>query len=354
MVSADRTQSPYPSGPPTIVDVARAAGVSVSTVSRVLNDRKDVAEATRRRVRAAIDALGFTPDVTARRLVSSRTRALALLFPPAHAALTTFDLDFVVGAAAAAAARDHVLSLFVDEPSDETLLDLYRGHADGAVLMQIRLHDRRVDLLAERGLPFVMIGRTEELTGLSFVDFDFEAAVAALYAHLAALGHRRIALLGRPTAQVEIGLGPAVRCLAGFARAAAELGLPALQVPTDLDPLAAAQATHHLLDVAPDLSAVVTTGGTAAHGVIRALRERGRAVPANVSVVGIATNRLAELTDPPLSGIAFPSAEIGQQAVGMLVRHLDDRRQGRPPRVEQILVPANLVIRGSADRVRDP
>src|SRR5258708_28151898 len=168
-----------------IADVAKAAGVSVSTVSRILNGKQDVAKATRERVLQTIEQLGYAPHALAQQLRARKTRNIALLFPlkyPGNVPYNSLDTDFMVAAAATAGERNYIFSLLTTSVSKQSLLNLYRSsQVDGLVLMQIYAQDWRVDLLREHGYPFVMIGHCEDNTGISFIDLDFEAAVVTAF-----------------------------------------------------------------------------------------------------------------------------------------------------------------------------
>jgi DNA-binding LacI/PurR family transcriptional regulator len=163
--------------------------------------------------------------------------------------------------------------------------------------------------------------------------------------HLVMTGHRSIGFVGRSHAMLDAGLGPATRLRRGHEQAVLRHGLELHHVASDLDPLAAGQAALHLVDSVDDLSAVVATHGPSALGMLRALRSRGLRVPEDVSVLTVATSRVAELSMPSLSGTDFPSAQLGFQAASVLVRQLDDRARGVAPRTEHILMPARLSVR---------
>jgi DNA-binding LacI/PurR family transcriptional regulator len=331
---------------PTIFDVADLASVSVSTVSRVINGRADVSAATRSRVEAAIGRLSFAPQVTAQRLAGRRSHTVAMLFPSAYAQHSNHDLDFVLGAAEATSGRDYLFNVASDPLDEPRMRALFRSRlVEGAILMQITAQDWRVELAAREQLPCVLIGRTDTEHPLSWVDFDFEGAAAAMVDHLVMTGHRSIGFVGRSHAMLDAGLGPATRLRRGHEQAVLRHGLELHHVASDLDPLAAGQAALHLVDSVDDLSAVVATHGPSALGMLRALRSRGLRVPEDVSVLTVATSRVAELSMPSLSGTDFPSAQLGFQAASVLVRQLDDRARGVAPRTEHILMPARLSVR---------
>src|SRR5581483_3796167 len=203
----------------TIADVARAAGVSVSTVSRILNGKQDVAEATRERVQQVIAELGYSPHAQAQGLRAGRTRNIALLFPlkyPGTLPYNSLETDFIIGAAAAAADRNYFFSLVTTQVTKDSLIGLYRSaQIDGLVLMHIHTQDWRVDLLRHKNYPFVMIGHCADNTGLNFIDLDFEAVVQTAFDHVIELGHQRIGFLALPAEMRLRGFGPAVRAWEG-------------------------------------------------------------------------------------------------------------------------------------------
>lgn len=337
------------SQPLTIADIARLAQVSVSTVSRILNGKPDVAEATRQRVLKVIQDTGYIPDVSAQRLASGatagRNRVITLLFPMDHAEFTQLELDFFIGAAASCSKHDTFFNLMTEPMDAEHLLNLYRsGQTDGVILMQIRMDDWRPQLLTSHDYPFVMIGRCAENEHYRYIDLDFESAVDTAFEHLVDLGHRRIGLIARPPHTRQQQIGPAVRLMAGYEKALQRFGLAPLYREVKLTVPDVYEATLQLLDEAPDLTAIVTVHGATAAGIIRALRDRDRAVPDDCSVVALATERIAQLVIPPLTAINFPTDTMGYQAATMLINAL--QQPGAP--VEQILLQPRLAVRESA------
>lgn len=334
---------------PVITDVAREAGVSISTVSRVLNDKDDVSDRTRAQVEAAIARMGFVPRVTAQRLVERRSRTLALHFPWSYASASSYDLDFLVGAADATSHGNYQFLLRTDELDPETFVNMFKtGLVDGAILMQIVENDWRIDLAREHDIPVVLIGRPlDPIDDVSWIDVDFAGSIESLMGYLVSIGHSAIGFVGRPERQRRAGLGSAVRLQQGYSNAVSRYSLPDLHISTDLDPIAAGQAVVNLVDDQPEITAVIVSHGPSCVGVIRALESSGRRVPHDVSVATIATSRTAELVTPPLTCVDFPSSTLGKQAALSLIRILDDRSAGRVPRTEQILLPPTLTVRAS-------
>jgi LacI family transcriptional regulator len=333
----------------TIADIARLAGVSVSTVSRILNDKPDVSKKTRQRVLDVIRETGFTPDVQAQRLRTGSARTLAVLFPLADYAsapnITQLELNFMLGASAAAGEENYFFNLVSQPMTPASMLRMFRGNmVDGLVLMEICMNDWRVDLLRKNDLPFVMIGRTEDNSHLNYIDLDIEQAVIAAFQHLVSLGHTYIGFLTYDEAPYEQGLGPAVRGMAGYREAVAKHNLPLLYRPVGFSVQDAIEATEVLFQQEPRLSAMVTVLDTMAVGCMRALHDRSLIVPDDFSLVGITSENLAQMIVPPLTSIDFSASYMGYEAVKMLTRKLRDETS--PP--EQILISARLIERESA------
>ncbi len=278
----------------TIADIARTAGVSVSTVSRILNNKPDVAEATRQRVQAVIEELGFTPHAQAQRLAAGRSRAIALLFPDSQ--LSLMREEFILGAARAASDASYTFYLMASSVTRSQLASLCRSAlTDGIILMEIHLSDWRVSYLKRLGFPFVMIGRCANNNGISFIDMDFENAIAQAVAHLADLCHRKVALLALSNEAYERGYGPAVRSRDSYARTCRRLGLPIIVAHSDDTRDQLVEATHKLLDRHPDLTAMISMHGDTTIGVYRALEQRGLRIHGGAVYAAVDGDRLSSI-----------------------------------------------------------
>lgn len=337
----------------TIADVAKAAGVSISTVSRILNGKQDVSPVTRERVLKVIEDLSYSPHTQAQRLRAGKTRNIALLFPvkyPGNAPFNTLDMDFIVGAAAAAGDQEFFFSLFTSPVTRRNLTNLYRSaQVDGLVLMQVHTQDWRVDLLRQHKYPFVMIGHCDDNTGVSFIDLDFEGAVGAGIDHLVELGHTKIGFLSQPKDLRVGGYGPAARSWAGYQSAIRRHQLPTIYQEAGFSSRNVLSATHDLLKDCPDLTAIMTTHSYAGLNILQALTEHGLRIPDDVSVVSVTADRISELCTPPMTNIDFPSYEMGYRAVSMLTQTLE----GDLSEPEQVLISPRLVIRSSTSPATD-
>ena len=330
----------------TLHDVAKKAGVSIKTVSRVINKEKNVADDTRHHVLRIIDDLGYVPHIQAQRLASGKTRSIVLHYPLSNPNLFSnqIEMNFITGIALGAAEEEYYFTLMTGPLTSAGLMRLCRGaQADGIVLMQIAVQDWRVELLRQYDYPFVMIGRCENNDGLSFIDLDFENAVMEAFAHLIGLGHQQIGFLTFPQEWRTKRIGVAVYAFQGFRNAIKRFNCASLYRESELGVKGAYAAAKSLLEENPCITAFVTVHNTQAVGVMTALQKMNRKVPEDCSIVGVAVGDEAELIIPPLTGIEWSGHEIGQQAAKMLIRELN----GTNSAPEQILVPPKWKLRHS-------
>jgi len=331
-----------------IAEVARRAGVSRSTVSYVLSGNRPVSAETRARVQQVIDELEYRPNATARALAHGRTRSLGLVFPPASSHYTDMQLDFLGSVAEAAAAREHDVLLSASGDSDRALRRLIEERrVDGIILMEIQLHDERVDRLLGAEFPFVTIGRVAEPEHTRWVDLDHAELAASCVRHLAALGHREIALVNRPEKFVRAGYESAHRGLDGFTSAAAELGVSGTAYHCDDDAAGGEALIQRILAERPETTALVTVNEAALGGLYRGLAKAGRRVPGDFSLTGVCANRWAEAVTPRLTAADVPAQKMGRLAVELLLELLDD--PAAPPR--HMLLEPSVSLRASTGAV---
>lgn len=337
----------------TIADVAKAAGVSVPTVSRILNGKEHVAEETRQRVHEAIRTLGYTPHTQARRLRGGASMTLALHHPieSPHELSSVIEIPYVTGAAAAASEKEYFLNFLVSQLTPESLLNMYRSNQiDGIILLQVCMDDWRVNLLRENNYPFVMIGRCADLEGLSFIDLDFENAMLQAFDYLIELGHQNIGFLTYPRSWRKSGIGPAVRSLDGYKHALGKYGLHGCYREIGLNSVEEGfEGTNDLLQENPELTAIITVSHLTAAGSIKALTLHGRSVPQECSVMatGFGGN-FANVLTPSLTTLEWSPYEISYQATILMTEKLANKEL--PAR--QILIPPKLVVRESIKEVR--
>ncbi|MFV2104372.1 LacI family DNA-binding transcriptional regulator [Micromonospora sp. LOL_024] len=337
----------------TMQDVARIAQVSVSTVSYVLTGVRPISQATRDRVLAAMTELDYQPNALARGLASRRSRIIGLLLPMDERGIGATETAFVTGATAAAVAAGYHLVL---SPLGVSDLDELRRLAsqrmlDGALLMEVQLHDPRVGVLREAAVPTVLIGRTADTDGLSYVDIDFDQTVRDAVAHLVGLGHRHIVYVNHSADTIAEGYGPALRTRDAFTAAMTEHALAPLMIPAEDSAASGRAALDTALRRDSELTAVLAMNENAVFGLLGELSTRGLRVPGDVSVVSMVTSpQVAELATPPLTAMTSPGSALGRIAVETLLRHVETG----DGEIHQELLPCVLEVRGSSGTPRTP
>jgi DNA-binding LacI/PurR family transcriptional regulator len=299
--------------------------VSRSTVSYVLSGKRQVTEATRQRVMRVIDEVGYRPNAVARALAHGATRTLGLVIPPLQHRLNSEQLQFVGAVADAAADHDYDILLSPSGGDRERAFDKLVGEhrVDGILLMETRQDDDRARKLVASRFPFVTIGRTGS-DDHAWVDLDYSGLVTEGMRRLHAAGHRHVALLNRPQELLDRGYGPAVRALDAFERARTELGMAGLASCCDDAPAAARWCIDQIYADNPQVTAILTINEQALSGVLFALRERGWHVPGDVSVLAVASVRVATSVYPQVTAADVPAEQMGRHAVETLLRLIAD------------------------------
>lgn len=330
----------------TMQQVADRAGVSIATVSFVVNGTKKVSAPTTDRVKAAMRELGFRNNVVARALASRRTRIIALLFPSAENRMRGNSLEFFTAAVERASELGYHLVLWPNMPSGDDLDDLVSGGlVDGVILMEVRMEDPRVTKLVELGIPFASIGRTRDWSALPFVDIDFEQTVEDAYDYLVGLGHTHFGLVIEDLEGTAMaGYAPHLRTQATFAESAAGRGLTATVTFCGPSTAGGRQAAHELLEADPEVTAVMVMKDDSTFGLMAGLRAEGRRIPDDVSVLSLASSGFEGAHhEPALSTMISPSRELGSLAADTLIGQLE----GTLGELPHVLIPCSLDVAGS-------
>jgi DNA-binding LacI/PurR family transcriptional regulator len=339
----------------TIADVARHAGVSASTVSYVLNDKRPISDETRRRVQRSVAALGYHPNAGARALAGRRSHIIALVVPLRTDVYVPIMMEIAISVTTAARRHGYdVLLVTSDEEPEGVSRVAASGLADGVILMDVELGDRRVPALRAQGTQTVLIGLPDAPVGLSSVDQDFAAAGGLCADHLADLGHRHIAFIGYDSAVYERHAGYAERTLAGFREHAEQRGLRFLHRPCDGTYEGTAGTLARVLADRPETTGFVVQNEGAIGPLISLLRSSGRSVPEDASVVALCPDQLAEQHAPTLTAVSGPVHELGPVAVDQLMNRLAAATRGDRPEDEHVLLAPVLTMRHSSGQVRSP
>jgi DNA-binding LacI/PurR family transcriptional regulator len=341
---------------PTLEDVAREAGVSRATVSRVVNGIRNVDPEIQELVRRAIGRTGYAPNRAARSLVTRRAETVALVVSGAgdttdavqNAFATRVFADpffgrVVGGIVGFLRPRSmHPVLMFAEsaEAREEVLTYLRQGRADGALVVSTHADDPLPTLLADARLPAVLFARPSRSVPLSYVDLAHRDGARLAAEHLLARGCRRLATVCGP-----LGVAASQERLAGFRDTLARHGHPYVPVAEGgftLDSGVAAMAD--LLERHPDTDGVFAANDLMAQGACQVLRERGRRVPEDVAVVGFDDSSIAVTCHPRLTTVRQPVEEMAAE----MARLLDEHIHGVRTDATSVVFDPELVVRESA------
>ncbi|MBZ2196290.1 LacI family DNA-binding transcriptional regulator [Occultella gossypii] len=306
----------------TINDVARRAGVSVSTVSYTLSGKRTISASTRARVERAIAELGYHPHAGARALASARTNIFALMAPLRPDVDVSVIMQFVTGVVTRARTADYDVLLLTQDEADGVGRVGSGSLVDALILMDVESDDPRIPQVAALRQPTILIGLPEDARGVSCVDFDFEAAARLSLRHLTALGHRNVALIGPPPAVIARHTSYADRLLRGYRAQAEHDGVGCVIEPAGTAPGEAVAALDAVLTQVPELTGLVVHNEAALPVILATLRDRGRRVPEDISVVALAPADVADAQPVPITAMDIPALNIGQVAVDMALARL--------------------------------
>jgi DNA-binding LacI/PurR family transcriptional regulator len=330
----------------TMGEVARAAGVSQSTVSRVVNGNPRVGPEVRRKVEREIRRLGFVPNMAARTLVTRRSDSVGVVIPEPASRIfgDPFFAQVLRGIGVALNARRQRLVLLIAEDRDQErglAPYLMAGHVDGIIMYSLHGDDPLPEELSRRGIPVVIGGLPPRGTHVSYVDVDNAGGASAATAHLMALGRRLVATIAGPQDMIA-----GIDRLAGYREA-----LRAARRPLDDSLVAVGDFTREsgirgideLLSRCPDIDGVFVASDLMASGALEALREAGRRVPRDVSVTGFDDSPIALMTDPSLTTVRQSPEVMGRELVELLF----GRIEARDPVIRKVVLATELIVRGS-------
>jgi DNA-binding LacI/PurR family transcriptional regulator len=330
------------SKPVRISDVAKAAGVSITTVSHALNDKGRLTDETRRRVRAVAEQLGYQPSALARGLAGGRTGMLAAtvsFVEDMSLAVADFDYFMQVMNGATSAALECGFSLTLVPPDSREQIE--RLPLDGAIVIDPVPGDEIVDRLDRRGIPVVTTGRRPDGPDETcWVDNDHLAGTRAMLEHLLDEGARRLALL-----TVPVRSSYTIDALAAFEAVCGERGIePIVETITDsISEGGAYAAASRLLESDRPPDAIYATLDRLALGALLAAEARGVRVPEELRIAGCTDSDASRTARPALTALSLNPERIGREAVDLLVTLIEDQAPVDPHRI----VPFQVVSRGS-------
>jgi LacI family transcriptional regulator len=329
----------------TIKEVARDAGVSVATVSRVLSGKGAVREATRRRVLEVARRLDYVPHGAAQSLITRVTRTVGVILPDAHGEFFS-ELVRGIDLVSRAAGYHLLVSGFHSDSRDlVAILQATRGRVDGLIVMSPEADVEVLRHALGEPVPVVLLNCAIESDEHDAIDVDNYGGACAVVEHLARLGHRRIAMVTGPEHNVD-----SCERLRGFRDGVAAIsgngaGAEAAELAGDFTEQGGYAAGCRLLELQPRPTAVFAANDMTAVGILCSLAEAGVRVPDEMTVVGFDDVPLARYLTPPLTSVAASMAEVGRRATERLLLAMLDPAAHRPERER---LPARLVVRGSS------
>jgi LacI family transcriptional regulator len=327
----------------TIVDVARASGVSCSTVSRVLSGYEFVRETTRDRVMEAVQNLGYVANLQARSLAGGHSRIIGLLVP-------NLDNSYVgtiargIDQELQRANYDLMLYTTHRHPDKESLYvsAIANGLTEGLLLITPLILTTYLDVLREQNFPYVLIDQVDASEDSSVVEATNWQGAYEATRYLIQLGHTRIAFI-----KGRLAIRSAVDRLRGYKAALADCDIPVreeLIIEGDFLQQTGYETTKRLLQsVEPPPTAIFASNDLSAFGAMDAVREWGLRIPDDISIIGFDDIPQASLVYPKLTTVRQPLEEMGKVAVQMLLEQIED--QSRPP--QRVALATQLVIRDS-------
>jgi DNA-binding LacI/PurR family transcriptional regulator len=327
---------------PTIYDVANEAGVSIATVSKVINKTGRISDKTRKRVLEVMRRLDYQPSVVASALTGKSTYTVGLLIP---------DLanPFFAEVAQSVEDRGHelgfnlVICSTVNNPKKEAkyITLLKQKRVDGIIISTGLSNESLLHDLIKQKIPLALLARDMPALAVnSVVVDDFNGGYQAA-SHLIALGHKRIAIITE-----DLHIASSRERIRGYRRALEEANIPydeTLVLVSDFTVEGGKRCTSQLFGRPNQPTAVFACNDLLAIGAVQAAREAGKSVPDDLSIVGFDNSILASITDPPLTTVAQPIQEMGRIVMDLLIQEINGQNQYK----QRVVLLPNLIVRGS-------
>ncbi len=350
--TARKRNSRLGNGTVTLTDVAKLAGVSASTVSRVVSSRTPVSPEVREVVERAIVRLGYVPNRAARNLVTSRSDSFGVVITESVSKWGSdpFIAPLLFGISEGLAETDiQLILIMASSRRDEERVQRYaqQGHVDGVIVVGSHAGDPILEQLVNSGVPMVFSGRPAVMVDVDYVDADHRSGARMAVNHLITGGRRKIATiygtLDMPSSRDKLDGYRDALAAAGFALD------PTLEAAGNYDPSMAVEALRALLDAHPDVDGVFVASDTMAAAVVGAIVEAGLRIPEDIAIVGYDGTLVALATRPMLTTIRQPIEAMGRAMAQMLVRRVEYPQE--PP--SHIIFTTELIVRelsGAPDR----
>lgn len=324
----------------TIQDVANRAGVSRSTVSYALSHKRSISEETRSRILQAIEELGYKPNPTAIRLATGESsRAIGVVMPFTRPEIATLEVKFISGAAKVISQTDYsfILIDYTDHHPEVIERVVNSRLVDGLILLEVYQEDNRIPIVKKANIPFVLVGRCKDNTGMYFVDQDVYDGMRRIVRHFSQAGHRSAAFLHINDLEFSF----VVNSLDGFYKACHEYGVTPITFPCKLSPEDGKRVMETILEQHPDVRASFIWSDIPGLGVIEAVQSRGLRIPQDFMIICQEHTILSNLPTFVASIEMIRAEELTANAARMLI----DQLEGRPIPEPHLLIKPALMIK---------
>lgn len=331
----------------TITEIARLSGVSLATVSRVINQPERVKEKTRRRVQQVMEESNYVYNALAGGLSKKATRTLGLIIP------TITNPIFAVstrGVQNAAANRGYSLLLGSTEYGTETEYNLVRLYlekrVDGIILSGSPLSQRSLSYMKSRGIPYLITWEAFDDDETPYISFNNAKAAKQAVDYFVSMGHRRIAMI---TGLFE-ETSRALRRWLGYKESLANCGIPydeSLVMQKDYSVVSGREAAIRLLKMKEPPTAIFCGNDILAYGAMAGAKDSGRQVGVDLGIIGFDDLEMSAVMDPPLTTIRIPGHEMGSMGANALI----DIVEGKKPETVQYILETDLILRGSVPQL---
>lgn len=334
----------------TINDVAKKANVSASTVSRVISDSSRISNATKKKVREAMEELGYYPNAIARSLARKMTNTISIFFPRSveDVFLNPFTSEVIRGISAITCEKKYDLLISIARRNEESdiLRSIVHGRkADGIISLSSKINDQSIEFLKNEDIPFVVVGRPLGYeNSINWVDNNNVEAAYDATRHLIEAGHRKIGFIGGSHDYV-VNLDR----YEGYKMALEEAGIKANEkyiIKTDLLEEGGYEGANCLMRLPEPPTAVVATDDLIAFGVMRAARDRGLTIREDLAVIGFNNMPFSQYASPPLSSVDINTYQLGRKASEMLMQDLFEENKT----FKRCIIPHKLIVRRSTVR----
>lgn len=336
----------------TIKDVAKAAKVSPSTVSRVISDSPRISEETKRKVREIMDELGYHPNFIARSLASQSTQVIGVVFPSSGnvAFQNPFYSEVLRGISEGAHEKHYGIQLTTGKTEKEILDDVVKmvqgRRVDGIIMLYSKVNDPIMTYLMEKNFPFVVIGKPSvDAERITHVDNDNITAAKEGTEYLIKLGHERIGFIGGSE-----DLMVTITRLEGYKRALNEFKITIREefiIHDDFLVSGGIQAVNKIMNLENPPTALLVVDDLMSLGVLQTLHTIGLRIPEDLSLISFNNALYAELANPPLSSVDIQILELGMEAVKQLIARIANSNEP----IKRVIIPHKIIVRSSCGRI---